>query len=294
MSRPVWIEAALNGPWGRSLQPRIPITADEILRDALAAADAGAAILHFHAYDEVSGRQRDAWELYAPVIERIRAARDVIVYPTIPLAGGPDAVAPLTAAQRFLAVEELARRGLIEWTVVDPGSAMFSRLEEARRNGATGFLYENPEDHVRHGLALCAEYGLTPSFAIYEPGFARLGAALAEAAACPVPVYRLMFSDGFSFGYPPAPYALDACLPLLGDVAPGAPWMLAGLDVDLTDLVAETVRRGGHVRAGLEDARLGEKRSNPELVADAVGRVLAAGSRPASAAEIRATLAASI
>ncbi|HXW28522.1 MAG TPA: 3-keto-5-aminohexanoate cleavage protein, partial [Xanthobacteraceae bacterium] len=54
MSR-VWIEAALNGPWGRHRQPGIPITVAEIVADGLAAADAGAAIIHVHAYDSASG-----------------------------------------------------------------------------------------------------------------------------------------------------------------------------------------------------------------------------------------------
>lgn len=51
MSRPVWIEAALNGPWSCALQPGILVTEDEIVVDALACGDAGAAIVHFHAYD---------------------------------------------------------------------------------------------------------------------------------------------------------------------------------------------------------------------------------------------------
>ena len=83
----VWIEAALNGPWGRERQPGIPMTVDEIVADGLAAADAGAAIIHLHAYDPATGRQKDEWETYARIIEGIKAKADVIVYPTIPLAG---------------------------------------------------------------------------------------------------------------------------------------------------------------------------------------------------------------
>ena len=81
----VWIEAAVNGPWGRERQPGIPITVEEIIADGLAAASAGAAIVHVHAYDPATGRQRDQWETYARIIERAKV--DVIVYPTIPLAG---------------------------------------------------------------------------------------------------------------------------------------------------------------------------------------------------------------
>ena len=69
----VFIEAAINGAWTRERQPAIPVAIDEIIADGIVAAEAGAAIIHFHAYDPATGRQRDAYELYAPVIEGIRA-----------------------------------------------------------------------------------------------------------------------------------------------------------------------------------------------------------------------------
>jgi uncharacterized protein (DUF849 family) len=70
---PVWLEVALNGPWSRDRQPGIPILADEIVAEAIACAQEGAAIIHFHPYDEQSGRQFDDYEIYAPIIEKIRA-----------------------------------------------------------------------------------------------------------------------------------------------------------------------------------------------------------------------------
>src|SRR3546814_10721994 len=76
MNKKVWLEVALNGPWSREKQPGIPLSADEIVWEALACADEGASILHFHAYDEQSGRQRDDYEIYAPIIERIRKSEE--------------------------------------------------------------------------------------------------------------------------------------------------------------------------------------------------------------------------
>src|SRR5436853_7713237 len=75
-----------------------------------------------------------------------------------------------------------------------------------------------------------------------------------------------MFSEGFSFGFPPAEYALDAYLRLLASEAPGAPWMVGGLAVDVLKLAPAAIARGGHVRVGLEDPPLGSLRSNPEWV----------------------------
>ena len=285
-----WIEAALNGPWGRGIQPGIPVAVSEIVADGIACAEAGAAIVHLHAYDEATGRQKDDWQIYARIIDGIRAKHDVIVYPTIPLAGGPDASAPMTAEARFAAVRELARRKLIEWTVVDPGSVQVSSLAKLEGSEETGFLYENPESHFRHGLALCAQEGLHPSYAIYEPGFLRTGAALAGRYGCPAPVYRFMFSNGFSFGFPPEPYAVDAYLALLRGCADDAAWMAAGLDVALEPLFGPVIARGGHIRVGLEDARFGEGRGNRQLVEEAVAAVEASGGRVASSANVRRAL----
>ena len=275
MSRPVILEVALNGPWGRRRQPGIPVRTADIVEQGIACAREGAAIVHVHAYDEASGRQHDSAELYARIIAGIRAKVDCIVYPTLPFAEDR-----MSARQRFAAVEGLGERGLLEWAVVDPGSVNIGAM-----------VYLNPEAHVRHGLALAARFGFHPGYAIYEPGFLRLGAALArEQAGVPQPIYRLMFSQGFRFGFPPAEYALEAYLRLLEAEAPGAPWMAAGLDVDILQLAQAAVGRGGHLRVGLEDAPFGSARSNLDWVRAGRQAIERAGGEIASAAEVRAAL----
>jgi|RhiMethySRZTD1v2_1073278.scaffolds.fasta_scaffold02636_9 3-keto-5-aminohexanoate cleavage enzyme len=287
-----WVEVALNGPWGRELQPRAPIAVDAIVEEGIAAAHAGAAVVHFHAYDEASGRQKDDWQLYARIIEGIRSRVDVIAYPTIPLAGsGLGSYEPTAAADRFRHVEELGRRGLIEWAVCDPGTVNFSRFDRMA-DGDPGFVYLNPGEHIREGLRIAAAHQIRPSFAIYEPGFSRLGAAfVAVTRNVLTPVYRLMFSDEFAWGFPPKPYALEAHLALLAEVAPDAPWMIAGLGVSVDGLMEETIARGGHLRVGLEDAHFGTDRSNALLVEEAVRVVTATGRKAATAVEIREALA---
>ncbi len=153
--RLVWLEVALNGPWGRTLQPKMPITVGELIAEGIACARAGAAIVHVHAYDERTGRQRDDALTYRRIIEGIREQADVIVYPTLPVMGSPDAPRAMTAPERFKAVEQLAMQGLLEWTVVDPGSVNFAHRDRLAAN-QEGFVYLNPEGHVRYGLELAA------------------------------------------------------------------------------------------------------------------------------------------
>jgi len=284
----VWIEAALNGPWGRERQPGIPVAVEEIVADGVAAAEAGAAIVHVHAYDPATGRQHDTWETYARIIEGIRAKVDVIVYPTIPLAGSDYASA--NAQQRFAHTAELARRGLLEWTVCDPGSCNFARFDEVA-DAASGFVYQNPMADIREGLRISSECKLHPGYAIYDPGFTRLGAALADATpGLPQPVYRFMFSDEFAWGFPARPEYLDAHLRLLAECAPDAPWMVAGLGVDIRPLIGAAVARGGQVRVGLEDAPWRTDLGNRAWVDEAAKAIRAAGGEPANAREVRAAL----
>jgi 3-keto-5-aminohexanoate cleavage enzyme len=290
-TRSIWLEVALNGPWGRALQPGMPITVGELVADGIACAKAGAAIVHVHAYDGRTGRQRNDAETYRRIIEGIREREDVIVYPTLPVMGSPDAPRAMTAPERFKAVEQLAMQGLLEWTVVDPGSVNFAHHDRLAA-GQEGFVYLNPEGHVRYGLELAARYRFHPSYAIYEPGFLRLGAALAHVhAGAPAPIYRFMFSDGFAFGFPPEEYALDAYLRLLHVQAPGAPWMVAGLAVDIRPLIPAAVAAGGHVRVGLEDAPLGTEIINVRWVEQAAAAIENGGGQIATATEVRRTLA---
>jgi 3-keto-5-aminohexanoate cleavage enzyme len=287
VAREIWVEAALNGPWGRRYQPNIPVFEHEIIAAGIACAKAGAAIIHVHAYDPATGRQRDDADIYSRIIEGIRSQVDVLVYPTIPLAGSDLSGPSASVSGRFDHIRILAERGLIEMTVVDPGSVNFS-ARAGSGGDLPGFVYVNSEAEIAEGLALSARHGLRPSYAIYEAGFIRLGAALAaDGFGVKRPLYRLMFSDSFAWGFPPKDFALDAYLALLEIEAPAAPWMIAGLRVDLRNLIEPAVRRGGHVRAGLEDAPFSCVLDNVGLVESAVKYIREAGGEPATAADIR-------
>jgi len=288
----VWIEAALNGAWTRERQPAIPVSVEEIVADGIAAAKAGAAIIHLHAYDVATGRQRDDYDIYAPIIEGIRAKVDAIVYPTLPITGSGYAGELRSAQERYAHLERLAKNGLAEWGVIDPGSAVFTRFDQIAR-GEAGYTYFNPDEHFREGMRIAADYGVRPSYAIYEAGCTRLGAATAASMPkVPTPVYRFMFAEEFCFGFPPREHYLDTHLALVDEVAPGAPWMVAGLGVDIRPLIAPAVAHSGHIRVGLEDRPWGVAETNRGLVEEAVRLVRAAGGEPATAAEVRAACAA--
>jgi 3-keto-5-aminohexanoate cleavage enzyme len=149
----------LTAPWGRDRQQGIPVTVEEIVSEGIACAQAGAAIVHVHAYDSDTGLQRDDADLYAAIIEGIRAEVDVIVYPSVPLAGDERVGSIGGARERFAAVAELGRRGLIEWAVVDPGSVNFERYTDLVQ-GKNGFIYRNSPADISEGLDLAERFSL--------------------------------------------------------------------------------------------------------------------------------------
>jgi uncharacterized protein (DUF849 family) len=290
--RKVWIEVALNGPWSRALQPGIPDTVEAIIAEGIACARAGAAIVHTHAYDG-GGPQTFDWQVYARIIEGIRAKVDVPVYPSFPgvTIGGDAGVTEAEA--RFGHIDALAARGLIEFAPVDPGSVNFTQVATTSQ-ASPARTYLNPESHIRHALGMAKRHGRHPAFAIYEPGFIRAGAALARAIGVKTAVYRFMLSQQFAFCFPPRPYALAALATLVEEEAGAAPWMISGLGVDVSPLISEAVARGGHVRVGLEDALLGTPASttNLGLVEDAVRMVRQHGAEPATPDDVRQALGA--
>lgn len=62
-----------------SMSPHLPITPEEIASSAIAAAEAGAAILHLHARDPSDGRPSPAAEHFMAFLPRIKAATDAVI-----------------------------------------------------------------------------------------------------------------------------------------------------------------------------------------------------------------------
>lgn len=290
MAKKTWIEVALNGAWTRRLQPKIPITAAEIIKEGVACVKAGAAVVHAHTLDPDTGKQNSSVDNCAAFMGGIREQVDAIVYPT-----AVDIPMPEEWEQRYSTTVALSKQGLLEWGVLDPGSCNFSLSDAAAPPlfGKEGGVYSNPNGALELGIELAAQHRFHPAYACYEAGFIRHGAMLhRKQPAAPVPVYRFMFSSAFTFSFPPEEWALEAYVRLVKKVAPGSPWMVAGLAVNVLPLIPRVVELGGHVRIGLEDAPFHSESSNVKWVEAAVRAVQAAGGEPATASEIRTSLAA--
>ena len=73
MARKVIITCAVTGSIHTpSMSPYLPITPDQIVADALAAVEAGAAVVHLHARDPETGRPSPAPKIFAKFMPRIK------------------------------------------------------------------------------------------------------------------------------------------------------------------------------------------------------------------------------
>ncbi len=71
--------AVTGGIHTPSMSPHLPVTAEEIAEGAIAAAQAGAAILHLHARDPRDGRPTQDPDAFRPFLEKIKASTDAVI-----------------------------------------------------------------------------------------------------------------------------------------------------------------------------------------------------------------------
>ena len=78
--RKLIITAALTGAATVPSQSKhIPVTPEEIARDAIECAQAGAAVVHVHARNPENGAPSGDMDVFGDILKRIKAESDVVV-----------------------------------------------------------------------------------------------------------------------------------------------------------------------------------------------------------------------
>ncbi|MCC8455101.1 3-keto-5-aminohexanoate cleavage protein [Streptomyces rochei] len=289
MTENVIITCALTGA-GDTVRksPHVPVTPEQIARNAVEAAAAGAAVVHIHVRDPETGDPSRDPKLYREVVERIKeTGTDVVINLTAGMGGDlvidPDD--PLThlpgtdlvgGLERLPHVEDL----LPDICTLDCGSLNF---------GDGSNLYVSTPDMLRAGARRIQELGVRPELEIFDTGhlwFAKQ--LLAEGLLDDPTVFQLCM--GIPWGAPADPGVLQSMVNLLPD---GARWASFALGRMQMPWVAQSILLGGHVRVGLEDNLYlgkGNKATNAQLVERAVTITESIGARVVTPDEARATL----
>lgn len=283
MAQPVIIEAAINGASSKAQNPHVPQGVDEIVACARACLDAGAAIVHHHNRDGLLDG-RHASEPYRKAWTQIRASHpDAILYPT--MGGGG---AHTNIRERYSHIEELEYAGVLGLAIIDPGTVNLGPLDGEGLPAPIDLVYQNTFADVRYMVDFCRERRIPVHVSIFEPGFLRVALAYHAAKRLPAAKIQLYFGgDALPFGLPPTPASLEAYIAMLE--GSGLPWMVGVIAGDVSPLAELAIRRGGHVRVGLEDYAGPRQPRNEELVAEIVALAKRCGrevATPSQAAEI--------
>jgi uncharacterized protein (DUF849 family) len=289
MNRKVIVTCAVTGAGDTtSRSEHVPVTPEQIADNAIAAARAGASVVHIHVRDVETGQGSRDVALYREVV---RLVRESDVDPVINLTAGmggdlildpgePTKQLPgtdlVSALERLAHVEELRP----EICTIDCGSLNF---------GEGSQVYISTPDMLREGAERIKELGVKPEMEIFDTGnlwFANI--MVEEGLIAPPPLYQLCM--GIPYGAPVNAGLLQAMVNMLPQ---GAQWTSFAIGRDQLPWVAQSVLLGGHVRVGLEDnlyLSKGVKATNAQLTEHAIQIVHDLGSSVATPDEAREIL----
>ncbi len=284
----IMIEAAINGNAAKASNPNIPYSPDDIADDAIATCKAGAALIHFHVRDPVTGAWVHDIPYYSEVFKKTRRACQPLMWPTFPITGDRE-----SRLAHFL---ELARD---PDTKPDLGAGDMASVNlfsyDPKRHEVTnggGFIYKNCYDDIRYFLQISNELGLTPTLQIFDASGVRAALIFLEQGLLKEPLLLKFYFGGaeLPFGLPPTLKSLEAYLDMLQGVR--CNWFSACLGGDIFPLVPTTISLGGHVRLGLEDYAYTDdgQPTNVDLVKRAVAVIESMGHQVASPQDARSLI----
>jgi 3-keto-5-aminohexanoate cleavage enzyme len=262
------VTAALTGNVPtRAMNPKVPLTPEEIAADANRCAAAGACLFHVHARDQEQKPTLDP-AVYREIALRIKqTAPEVIIQLSTGARAGRDWEARVNPI-----------RLLPEMGSFTTGS-----------NNLPGIVYANSPQFILYLADVFRQTGVKPEIEVFEAGMINNALFLQRKGLIDAPLHF-----DFVLGAPGAmPGTVKNLLFLSESIPPGSTWSVAGIGRSEIPLAAAAVVMGGHVRVGLEDNLHmpdGSTASNPRLVEKVVAIAREVGREIATPAEAREIL----
>ncbi len=248
------VTGAIHTP---SMSPHLPVTPEEIIEAAVGAAEAGAAIIHLHARDPVTGKPDQSPEAFAKFLPQIKARTSAVL--NLTSGGSP-----------FMNIEERIQpsmRFAPEVASLNMGSfnfALFPMLERFKEfkyewerehlENSRDLIFRNTFKDIEFALRACAANDTRFEFECYDIGH----------------LYNLAhFADR---GLVKAPFFVQSVFGILGGIGPhhedvlhmrrtadrlfgdDYKWSVLGAGRNQLRIAAIGAGLGGNVRVGLEDS----------------------------------------
>ncbi|HMQ57139.1 MAG TPA: 3-keto-5-aminohexanoate cleavage protein [Rhizobiaceae bacterium] len=262
----------------------------QIADSAIAAAKAGAAVVHCHVRDPETGKPRRDVALYREVTERIRDAEvDVVLNLTAGMGGDMvfgDVESPLPLREQGTdmggatnRVEHVAEC-LPEICTLDCGTMNFAEAD---------YVMTNTPGMLRAMGSMMTALGVKPEIEAFDTGHLWFAKQLVEEGVL-APNALVQLCMGVPWG---APDDLNTFMAMVNNVPRDWTFSAFSLGRNQMAYVAAAVLAGGNVRVGLEDNLWLDKgvlATNAQLVERAVTIIENMGARVIGPAEVRAKL----
>ena len=288
MNNEVFITCAVTGSGGtQDRSPHVPRSPKEIADSAIAAAKAGAAVVHCHVRDPETGTPSRDLKYYREVTDRIRDADvDVVLNLTAGMGGdmifgSSEAPLPLNpkgtdmvgATERVAHVAEC----LPEICTLDCGTMNFAEAD---------YVMTNTPGMLTAMGRMMTELGVKPEIEAFDTGHLWYAKQLVKDGVLGSPAL-VQLCMGVPWG---APDDLNTFMAMVNNVPDDWTFSAFGLGRNQMAYVAASVLAGGNVRVGLEDnlwLGKGELAQNWQLVERAGTIIENMGARVIGAQEVR-------
>ena len=250
MNKEVFITCAVTGSGAtQDRSPHVPRSPKQIADSAIAAAKAGAAIVHCHVRDPETGAPSRELHYYREVTDRIRDAEiDVVLNLTAGMGGdmifgGPDAPLPLTAATDMASASERVAHiaeCLPEICTLDCGTMNFAEAD---------YVMTNTPGMLRAMAGMMTELGVKAEIEAFDTGHLWYAKQLIKEGYLAEDAL-VQLCMGVPWG---APDDLNTFMAMVNNVPDN--WVFSAFSLGRNQMayVAASALAGGNVRVGLED-----------------------------------------
>jgi len=290
MNKEVFITCAVTGAGGtEGRSPHVPRSPKQIAESAIAAAKAGAAVVHCHVRDPETGKPSRRLDYYREVTERIRDSdTDVVLNLTAGMGGdmlfdGTEKMDRMAAHSDMCGAEERVAHIVEcrpEICTLDCGTMNFNEAD---------YVMVNTPGMLRDMARRMTAAGVRIEIEAFDTGHLWLAKELVKEGVIPEPVL-VQLCMGVPWG---APDDLNTFMAMVNNVPAG--WHFSGFGLGRNEMayVAAATLAGGNARVGLEDNLWLEKgvlATNAQLVERAATIIENMGARVITPAEVRTKL----
>ena len=284
----VIVTAALTGILANRAQcPYLPYTPVEIAEEARRAYEAGAAVVHIHGREPLSGGP--TWEpaTYTAIRDEVRKRSPIILNFST---GGFNMAVQSDAEKKERLTYVWKSRP--EMAALNMGSMNYAKYSASRKAFVFDMVFPNPFGDILLAVEAMREGGVKPELECFDLGHVANAEPLLAMSALKRPL-QYSFVLGVLGGAAPSAETLAA---MARSIERTDTWELIGIGKGQWRLLGAALALGGNIRVGLEDnfyldaAGTDMAKGNGPLVEKAVRMARDVGRSPMSPDEARAAL----